>query len=212
MSRHAGRTAEMTRERILEAAAEVLARRGYDAANLDEIARRSGASKGAIYFHFPSKEEMALRLVQQLSDRLIDKVKRAISSEPPSRRRLGLAVQALLETFGRKRTLGQLLLINIVGHGRSLDRKFLPIRRKFQDFIREELETAVDAGAIPADVDTELASQVWLGALHEVILHWLLDDRPQPISSSGPSLQKLLIAGVGGFDSNPESHSHGKAH
>lgn len=201
MPRHAGRPAEVTRERILEAAAEVLAQRGYDSANLDEIARRSGASKGAIYFHFPSKEELALRLVQQLSDRLIDKVRRSISSEPPSHRRLALAVQALVETFGRKRALGQLLLINIVGHGRSLDRKFMPVRRKFQDFIREELDAAVRAGALSEDVDTELASQVWLGALHEVILHWLIDDHPQPISSRGAALGRLLLKGVNALDS-----------
>jgi TetR/AcrR family fatty acid metabolism transcriptional regulator len=201
MPRHAGRPAEVTRGRILAAAEEVLAQRGYDAANLDEIARRSGASKGAIYFHFPSKEELALRLVQQLSDRLIDKVRRSISSEPPSQRRLALAVQALVETFARKRALGQLLLINIVGHGRSLDRKFMPVRRKFQDFIREELDAAVRAGALSEDVDTELASQVWLGALHEVILHWLIDDHPQPISSSGAALGRLLLKGVNALGS-----------
>jgi TetR/AcrR family fatty acid metabolism transcriptional regulator len=209
MPRHAGRPAEVTRERILDAAAEVLARRGYDAANVDEIARKSGASKGAIYFHFPSKEEMALHLVQKLSEKLIDKVRRSIASEPPSQRRVGLAVQALLDTFARKRALGQLLLVNIVGRGRTLDRKFMPVRRKFQDFIREELDSAVAVGALPETVDTELASQLWLGALHEVILHWLLDNHPQPLSSCGPLLQSMLLQGIAGPPSAKEPLSNG---
>jgi AcrR family transcriptional regulator len=197
MARQAGRSAQATRESILDAAAEVLARQGYDAARVDEIARASGVSKGAFYFHFPSKEEMVLGLVDQLSDRLIKKVRRMIDAEPPSRDRLGAAIQALLETFARKRTLGHLLLVNIVGQGRVLDRKFLPIREKVIQFIRDELECAASAGALPAGLNLDLIARVWLGALHETILHWLLADRSEPLAAQGYALQDLLLNGIG---------------
>jgi AcrR family transcriptional regulator len=198
MPRQPGRSADATKERILDAAVEVLARRGYDGAGVDEIVRRSGASKGAFYFHFPSKEEMVLRLVHQMSDKLIDAVREAIAGTPPSRERLGLAVTALVETFGRKRVLGQLLLVNIVGQGRTLDRKFLPVRRKFGEFIRGEMDAAVGAGALPSSLDTELASQAWLGAFHEVLLRWLIDEDPVPLAERTPALCDLLLNGVGG--------------
>ncbi|WP_347879795.1 helix-turn-helix domain-containing protein [Streptomyces sp. Tu 2975] len=48
-----------TRRAILVAAAEVFDEVGYEAATISEILKRSGLTKGALYFHFASKEELA---------------------------------------------------------------------------------------------------------------------------------------------------------
>ncbi|MFB7274777.1 ScbR family autoregulator-binding transcription factor [Streptomyces sp. NPDC056244] len=48
-----------TRAAILEAAASVFDQYGYDAATISEILARSEVTKGALYFHFPSKEDLA---------------------------------------------------------------------------------------------------------------------------------------------------------
>ncbi|MFM9368662.1 ScbR family autoregulator-binding transcription factor [Streptomyces sp. Da 82-17] len=49
-----------TRQRILEAAASVFEKRGYQAATISEILSVAGVTKGALYFHFESKEHLAL--------------------------------------------------------------------------------------------------------------------------------------------------------
>ncbi|MFZ2529515.1 MAG: ScbR family autoregulator-binding transcription factor [Rhodococcus sp. (in: high G+C Gram-positive bacteria)] len=51
--------AEVTREAVLRGAAEVFVRLGYANASLNEIIDESGVTKGALYFHFGSKEELA---------------------------------------------------------------------------------------------------------------------------------------------------------
>lgn len=48
-----------TRRTILEAAGAVFDERGYDAATIAEILTRAGVTKGALYFHFSSKEDLA---------------------------------------------------------------------------------------------------------------------------------------------------------
>ncbi|MFF7365245.1 ScbR family autoregulator-binding transcription factor [Streptomyces sp. NPDC008125] len=48
-----------TRRRVLEAAAEVFEREGYRATTVSEIAAAAGMTKGAVYFHFSGKEELA---------------------------------------------------------------------------------------------------------------------------------------------------------
>ncbi|MCC3771574.1 ScbR family autoregulator-binding transcription factor [Streptomyces sp. UNOC14_S4] len=53
-----------TRRTILEAAAVVFDERGYDAATINEILARAEVTKGALYFHFASKEELAHAVVQ----------------------------------------------------------------------------------------------------------------------------------------------------
>jgi AcrR family transcriptional regulator len=58
MGRIAGVTAAQTRERLLRAAAEVFAERGYDGTRVVDIAAAAGVSNGALYAHFGSKAEL----------------------------------------------------------------------------------------------------------------------------------------------------------
>ncbi|MFF2045984.1 ScbR family autoregulator-binding transcription factor [Kitasatospora sp. NPDC058170] len=53
-----------TRQAVLLAAAEVFDERGYAAATMAEILDRAGVTKGALYFHFHSKEELALAVIE----------------------------------------------------------------------------------------------------------------------------------------------------
>ena len=54
----------MTRELLLSAAEQVFARVGYEKALVEEIAEAAGFSKGALYAHFKSKEELFLALYE----------------------------------------------------------------------------------------------------------------------------------------------------
>ena len=53
-----------TQARLLDAAEEVFVRDGYGGAQLDEIATMAGRSKGAVYTHFKSKEDLFLALFE----------------------------------------------------------------------------------------------------------------------------------------------------
>src|SRR5919201_5323274 len=64
---------EQTRERLLEAAARVFARRGYQQASVDEIAAEAGFTTGAVYSNFSGKEELFLALAdKKVEDRVAD--------------------------------------------------------------------------------------------------------------------------------------------
>jgi AcrR family transcriptional regulator len=57
-----------TREAILHAAAEEFDRLGYDRTSLTAVLARAGLTKGAFYFHFPSKEAVASALIERQSE------------------------------------------------------------------------------------------------------------------------------------------------
>jgi len=65
------RRRRLTRDTLVDAAAEVFARRGVHAASLDEIAAAAGFSKGAIYSNFGGKEELLLAVVEQQGERML---------------------------------------------------------------------------------------------------------------------------------------------
>ncbi|MER5616986.1 MULTISPECIES: ScbR family autoregulator-binding transcription factor [unclassified Streptomyces] len=59
-----------TRQTILSAAAKVFEKNGYQAATITEILAEAGVTKGALYFHFQSKEELAQGVLGEQDQRL----------------------------------------------------------------------------------------------------------------------------------------------
>ena len=74
MGRIAGVTAAETRERLLLAAADVFAERGYDGTRVADIAAAAGVSNGAMYAHFPSKTELLAGALRTHGRRLLAEV------------------------------------------------------------------------------------------------------------------------------------------
>jgi AcrR family transcriptional regulator len=56
---------ETTRRAVLDAAAECFDQRGYLATRLDDVTERAKLTKGAVYFHFGSKEALAAALIDE---------------------------------------------------------------------------------------------------------------------------------------------------
>jgi AcrR family transcriptional regulator len=71
MGRIAGVTADQTRERLLRAAADVFAERGYDGTRVADIAVAAGVSNGALYAHFGSKAELLLAALRAHGRRVL---------------------------------------------------------------------------------------------------------------------------------------------
>src|SRR5271157_1911475 len=53
-------------EKILKAAFDVFSAHGFEAARIDEVARRAGIAKGTIYLYFPDKEQLFRQVVRSL--------------------------------------------------------------------------------------------------------------------------------------------------
>src|SRR5919198_6132991 len=71
------------REELLEAAARVFAEKGFQAASVDEIAERAGFSKGAVYWHFESKDDLFFALLAERIDRPTWEMIELLESAPP---------------------------------------------------------------------------------------------------------------------------------
>ncbi len=72
---------EERRNQILDTAEQVFAKHGFDEAKMDDIAERSGLSKGAIYWYFKKKDEIIGALLERVFRRNILALRR-IAAEP----------------------------------------------------------------------------------------------------------------------------------
>ena len=74
--------AAVTRELLLSAAEQVFARVGYEKAQVEEIAEAAGFSKGGLYAHFKSKEDLFLALYETKTASSLAKLHHALDSAP----------------------------------------------------------------------------------------------------------------------------------
>ena len=73
---------EKTRTCLVEAAAKVFTRRGYDKASLDEVAEEAGFTKGAVYSNFKGKEDLFLATIDAHFEERLESIKRVMQEEP----------------------------------------------------------------------------------------------------------------------------------
>jgi TetR/AcrR family fatty acid metabolism transcriptional regulator len=185
------------RERLLDAALEVFAARGYNESAIDEIARASETSKGGLYFHFPSKQALFLALLDQANAALLERVAAAMAAEPDPLARGEAALREVLRVFGDHRLLAHLLLIEAVGAGKEFSLKLNEIHAAFASLIAGCLDEAVAQGQIPP-LDAQLVAHAWYGAVNQTVLRWLMTGEPGKLEDAYPALRELLRYGVAG--------------
>ncbi len=83
-----------TRERLLAAAAEEFAQKGYVGANINRISQAAGFAKGTIYNYFPSKRELMLALIDEIGAAHIAFIMGRVEREEEPGRRLGRFFEA----------------------------------------------------------------------------------------------------------------------
>ena len=101
-----------THQRILDAATDVFATRGFNAATMADVVTGSGASIGSIYHHFGGKSELFLAIFEQMADAVDRRIDAAMqqTGEGAGRREVfELHVRAYLEAMWENRRLARVL-------------------------------------------------------------------------------------------------------
>ncbi len=183
-----------TRERLLEAAMEVFARRGYHGTTVDDIVAASQSSKGAFYHYFPSKQGIFLELLTRLAEMVEAGVEGAIGQEQGALAKVEAALRVVLEVAAAQRDLARILLIEAAALGPAFEQSRLGIHRRFAALIRRHLDRAVEDSAIPQQ-DTLAASMAWVGAINEVITQELAGKGD--LLAALPALRTVLLRSIG---------------
>ncbi len=152
---------EATRRRILEVAAKAFAESGYDGTSLNDVIRDAGATKGGFYFHFPSKEALALEVLRDKRERWAGRVLAATMRHERAIDQLRAIPFALCELYEQDPAA---TAIGRICQDLSQDPALLPqIAPQFTtwyDLTASVIRKAQEQGDIPADVDPVATARV----------------------------------------------------
>lgn len=168
-----------TKDRILDAALNIFSIKGYYGTPVDEIVDEANTSKGSMYFHFPNKEQLFLALVDQFANVLERNVTSAIEDSPKGMGRVKIAIESVLDTFGKYRRPAKILLVQAVGLGSVFEKKRMEVTDRFAELIKTYLDEAIEIGDIES-VDTEVIAHAWMGAIYNVVIKWVYTGEPSP--------------------------------
>jgi AcrR family transcriptional regulator len=166
------RSHESTR-RLLDAAAELVAERGYADATVAEIGKRAGYSRGLVSARFGSKENLMWALVQRASDTWFPKL-----LDPPRRGSARDQLLALVRTIGEQvardpQALRVLERLIFEASG-ELHERFVASQRRMQSSFRDILTRGIAEGSIRDDIDVEVEAALLVATLRGISYQWFL--------------------------------------
>ena len=162
------------RQRIVRAALQVFAERGFHRATMQDIVRQSGLSVGAIYTYFKSKEELILAGCDLITDQEMGALFERLSRELTFRDRISAAVGFFFDQldFERQVAGGPRLLIEAWAAADSqpaIREMLLRRRREIHSLTVALLHEGIASGELPAWIDMAAVAPA-LGALLDGIL------------------------------------------
>lgn len=190
-----------TRERILESAARVFAQKSYLGASLDEVAADAGLTKGAVYWHFKSKNDLFFALLDsrfqvEFDQHLPEAMAREASQQSPREGTKAL-LAGVLERVKQDPDWPRLFL-EFMGQARDPDVR-ARLARAYQDSYRLSAGLIVQQHqqrTLPAPVDPQLQAIFWSALMDGLIMAWLLNPEQIDLDALMPRMVDMLWQGL----------------
>ncbi|MGA8944253.1 MAG: TetR/AcrR family transcriptional regulator, partial [Thermoactinomyces sp.] len=186
---------------IFQAAIKVFADSGFDQAKMDDIAKEAGVAKGTIYYHFKSKEDLFVGLMNEGVQKLIDFAKRNISMYDSPTEQMQALVESHVLFYVENGMLAKLLLSEAFGT-KSRQYQFRIKIHEYLRLIEEILLRGTEKGEFKVKHVPEAAS-AFFGAASVVVLQKLYnleESEPQEIDEAVPqmigSLQHIVMCSI----------------
>jgi AcrR family transcriptional regulator len=186
-------SAALTRTAVLHAARDLFIAKGFEATSIDEIARASESSNGAVYHHFRDKQEIFAELFQDSQTAVLRTAIAAMPSEVSAWERVELATRAFLRSYVLDADARALLAqaISVLGWDR--------VRRLDEEqslpMIRATLTHAIETGEsklVPVTAAADILFSVYCNA----VLFVAASEDPDQAARDAETVIATLLSGM----------------
>ncbi|GAA3775700.1 TetR/AcrR family transcriptional regulator [Streptomyces coacervatus] len=169
-----------SRERLLQAAVELVGEHGYEATTLGDIADRAGSARGLVSYYFPGKRQLVQSAVHRLMHRTLEE---AVEREPRTedgRERMARAIDAILR-LARDRPV--LMRQHMAGLLQAEGFVQCPEQQRLAELLRDAVARH---GSQDVDADYPMLRSLLMGAVYAMVL----PNVPMPIATLRAELFK----------------------
>jgi TetR/AcrR family acrAB operon transcriptional repressor len=193
--------ADVTRQKLLQAALKVFSREGYDASRIDSIAKEAGVTRGALYHHFGGKAALYNTLVDEVSQRVSAVTLEAIEEGGTILdilRRVFVRSTVYASTDAEWRAVNRLALRAStvdpeVEEGRQ---HRLEAARATLQQVAEGITGGIAEGDIRPDVNSYSAALHFISLQNGILVLWLEDQTLFDLATEAERVIDLFLAGI----------------
>lgn len=183
----------MTRQDILEAAAQVFRQKGFHGASMKDIADAVNLQKASIYHHVSSKQEILFELLDQSLKLLLERIMPIAAQDVSADQKLRFMIAEYLGILAENLDLASVLLFEHRALERRQHARHVPNRDKFEAIWRDVLAEGVNKKLFKCD-DIALAVRALLGLLNWTIT-WYRPNGEKTIKQIADDYSNLLLNG-----------------
>ena len=215
MARRTKEDALATRNKLLDSAEYLFQSQGVSRTSLQDIARRAGATRGAVYWHFTDKADLFNAMIERVTLPLEAAFSDDADLRPNSS---SVDVDALLKI--RRATVEALRRIvndaqtrrvfevatqkvEYVDELRTVRQRHLAIRQSFVSRFEQSIESAAQQDGLLLPMPAALAARGFHALIDGLIQNWLLDQKAFDLLDVGQCVMNIYLKGLG-FSVAPE--------
>ena len=184
----------MTRDDILDAAAQVIRQKGFHGASMADIAEAVQLQKASLYHHVSSKQEILLALLDRALEMLFEQINIIARQPLPADKKLRQMVQVYLRLLAENSDLSAVLLFEHRSLEPAQHKRHIPNRDRFEALWRDVLDDGVQNGLFNCS-DTALAVRALMGIMNWT-LTWYHPDGSLTIEQVADQYTSLLLNGL----------------
>lgn len=184
-------------ESLLAVAVELFNERGYDGTSMEDLSRRLGITKSAIYHHVRSKDQLLGLAVDRALDGLFAIADEVRALEEPAVVRLEKLLRGSVTVLVDRLPFVTLLLR--VRGNTDVERTALARRREFDRIVTQLVRQARDEGELRAEVDPATTARLLFGMVNSLVEWW----RPRDGSSAAQIADAIATIAFDGLRGQP---------
>ncbi len=184
------------RKEILISAIEVFAQKGYNKANIKEVADKAGVASGTVYLYFKSKDDLLLQAMKTMLDSNLIEIKEKIASEEKAIDKLYMFFYHHIEVFTKKPSMARFLVVELRQSEEFYKRypTYNPYH-EYQSYVQELVKKAIKEGTtLPYNPVT--ISYLILGAMDAVLTQWLINPESVNLEKVTKEMREVLHNGM----------------
>ncbi|MEV6876424.1 TetR/AcrR family transcriptional regulator [Amycolatopsis sp. NPDC051128] len=180
-------------ESLLQVAVKLFNERGYDGTSMEDLSRKLGITKSAIYHHVPSKEELLRLSVDRALDGLFAVAEETARLDGRAIDRLEHLVRGSVLVLTERLPFVTLLLR--VRGNTKVERAALARRREFDRLVTDLVKQAEAEGDVRPDVDPAVTARLVFGMVNSLI-EWYKPRRGSSATEVADAVCKVAFEGL----------------
>jgi len=183
-------------QRILDAAVEVIAERGYFKSPVNEIAKRAGVADGTVYLYFKSKDDVLRTAIDATFEKFYKQIADAFKTIEGPRERLEYIALVHLESYQVNRSMAILMQTEMRQSAKFIAEFSHHHLVKYIQTVREVVRHGQEEGIFRRDVSDGVVAHCMFGTIDELLSSAMFTGRIYDAKDTAAQVMDVLLNGI----------------